>query len=260
MTAQVKEGPLTAAKKEKMIKQLTRQKDDVAAKVRFYRDVNSGKLDIKKKSREEMIQMLEKADYPKKGVYYEDQQANYNYLMSLSISTLFNESVKKAEELLDARTKALAHVQSLKPGDGAKIYVGNLEQEQQDTYAKSHSSANKEIRVRYLPQPEMDQDEDAVPSKPLGTGLRGALRKAKYQDHQLWIFSGCQDDQTSADAHVDGIYQGAFTWALIKALKTDGFMESYSKLLIQIKANLESGSYKQVPALSTTHKMCLRHV
>ena len=103
----------------------------------------------------------------------------------------------------------------------------------------------------------MEQDEDAAPAKPLGQGLRGALKKAKYQDHELWIFSGCQDDQTSADAHVDGIYQGAFTWALIKALKSDGFMESYSNLLIQIKANLESGSYKQVPALSTTHKMYL---
>ena len=38
-----------------------------ATKVRFYREVNSGKLDIKKKSREEMIQLLEKHAYPKKG-------------------------------------------------------------------------------------------------------------------------------------------------------------------------------------------------
>ena len=130
-TMVVKEGPLTAAKKEKLVKRLTRQRDDVAAKVRFYREVNSGKLDIKKKSREEMIQLLEKLEYPKRGAYFEDEQANYNYLMGLSISTLFNESVKNAEDLLDARTKALQHVQSLKPGEGAKIYVGNLEQDEQ---------------------------------------------------------------------------------------------------------------------------------
>ena len=130
-TMVVKEGPLTAAKKEKLVKQLTKQKDDVAAKVRFYREINSGKLDIKKKSRDEMIQLLEKHEFPKKGSYYEDEQANYNYLMGMSISTLFNESVKNAEDLLDAKTKALAHVQSLKPGEGAKIYIGNLEQDEQ---------------------------------------------------------------------------------------------------------------------------------
>lgn len=79
----------------------------------------------------------------------------------------------------------------------------------------------------------------------------------RYRDHQLWVFSGCQDDQTSADAHVDGIYQGAFTWALIKALKTDGFCESYRNLMLQIKSNLDLGKYKQVPALSTSHELYL---
>lgn len=93
--------------------------------------------------------------------------------------------------------------------------------------------------------------------KALGAGLRGVLKTEKYKDHQLWVFSGCQDDETSADAHVEGIYQGAFTWALIKALKEDRFKESYRKLLIQLKSNLELGQYKQVPALSTTHDLYL---
>ena len=62
-TMVVKEGPITASKKEKLIKELTRQKDNVAAEVRFYREVNSGQLDIKKKSRDEMIQLLEKLGF-----------------------------------------------------------------------------------------------------------------------------------------------------------------------------------------------------
>ncbi|CAJ1413615.1 unnamed protein product, partial [Effrenium voratum] len=113
------------------------------------------------------------------------------------------------------------------------------------------------VRVRYLPQPEMDIEEEERSVKPLGAGMRDVVRKEKFTDHELWVFSGCQDDQTSADAHVEGIYQGAFTWALIKALKKDSFTENYRDLLIQIKANLESGRYKQVPALSTTHPMFL---
>eukprot|EP00913_Durusdinium_trenchii_P021215 g19928.t1 len=119
-------------------------------------------------------------------------------------------------------------------------------------------------------------EEPSREVKPLTAGLKGPLKTEKYKDHQLWVFSGCQDDQTSADAHVEGIYQGAFTWALLKALslglhsdergesigvrvirKEDSWKESYRNLLIQLKANLEMGRYRQVPALSTTHELYL---
>ena len=178
-TMVVQEGPMTAARKEKMVKALTDQKNKAAATVRFYQDINSGKLDLKKKSKDEMVKLMEKLEYPKRGNAYEEDEASYNYLIGLSISHLFSASVKKEEAVLDQKMKALAHVLSLKPGEGAQIYIGNLEQEEQAAYSKSHS---KEIRLRYLPQPEMDQDEESIPAKPLGTGLRDVLRKAKYED------------------------------------------------------------------------------
>lgn len=258
-TMVVKEGPITASKKEKLIKELTRQKDNVAAEVRFYREVNSGQLDIKKKSREEMIQLLEKHAFPKRGPYgpYSDVSTlNYNYLLSTSISAFFEDSVKAAEARLAAKEKAIARVQSMQPGEGAEIYIGNLEQDQQTAYGKREAA--KDIRLRFIPQPGMDSgDSETAKPKLLGAGYRDVLGQAKYKDHQLWVFSGCQDEETSEDAHVDGTFQGAFTWALIKALKSDGFREAYSKLLIQIKTYLEGGGFKQVPALSTTHKMYL---
>ncbi|CAE7228930.1 MCA1 [Symbiodinium natans] len=259
-TMVVKEGPITASKKEKLIKELTRQKDAIAATVRFYREVNSGKLDIKKKSREEMIQLLQKHEFPKRGPYgpYSDPAtANYNYLMSISISALFKDSVQNAEARLEAKAKALAHMQSLQPGEGAEIYIGNLEQDEQTAFKRHKRDPEKEVRLRFLPQPGREHDEAQRSLGNLGTGLHDILKQPKYKDHQLWVFSGCQDVETSEDAHVEGIYQGAFTWALSKALKSDCFRESYSKLLIQIKTYLESGGFKQVPALSTTHKMYL---
>eukprot|EP00439_Symbiodinium_sp_Y106_P025725 s1988_g3.t1 len=267
-TMVVKEGPITASKKEKLIKELTRQKDNVAAEVRFYREVNSGQLDIKKKSRDEMIQLLEKLGFghafPKRGPYgpYSDESTlNYNYLLSISISAFFEDSVKAAEARLAAKEKAIAHVRSMEPGEGAEIYIGNLEprmqrpgeQDQQTAYGKREAA--KDIRLRFIPQP--NRDSESAEPKSLRAGYRNVLGQAKYKDHQLWVFSGCQDEETSEDAHVDGTFQGAFTWALIKALKLDGFRESYSKLLIQIKTYLEGGGFKQVPALSTTHKMYL---
>ncbi|CAE7522049.1 MCA1 [Symbiodinium pilosum] len=257
-TMVVKEGPITEAKKKKLVKELTRQRDSVATEVRFYREVNSGKLDIKKKSREEMIQLLEKHAYPKKGPYgpYSDPAtANYNYLMSISISAFFEDSVKKAEARLEEKEKALAHIQSMKPGEGAEIYIGNLEQDQQTAYGQRHSG--KDIRIRYLPQPGREQEAPDSSKSFSSAGLSGVLTQSKYRDHQLWVFSGCQDTETSEDAHVDGSYQGAFTWALLKALEADGFRESYSNLLVQIKTYLEGGRFKQVPALSTTHKTYL---
>ena len=96
---------------------------------------------------------------------------------------------------------------------------------------KSHASPerNLEIRIRYMPQPEMDIEDDERSVKPLvlfghhmitdgsnqkksedaqflaenlpkasvvleprpaGTGLLGALKTEKFKDHQLWVFSG----------------------------------------------------------------------
>ncbi|CAJ1436073.1 unnamed protein product [Effrenium voratum] len=255
-TMVVKEGPLTEAAKQKLVANLTKQKDALETKVRFFQEVNSGKLDIKKKSREELNELLAKKGFPKDASDLRDDGSGYSYLKDLAIQTLCNESVQKAQGLLDEKAKALAQVLSLKPGEGAQIYIGNLEEDEQEAY-KAKDGQTKEVRIRYFPQPQMDTSE--ARAKPLGTGLRDVLRKEKYTDHQLWVYSGCQDDQTSADAHVEGIYQGAFTWALLKALKADGFAESYRDLLIQIKANLETGRYKQVPALSTCHKMYLNY-
>lgn len=262
-TMVVKEGPLTAKKKELMVKRLQVQKDAVQSQVRFYTEVNSGKLDIKKKSQEELCKLFEKHSFPKKtgqishgGV---DDGSGYSYLLNTKIAAFCTESVSKLESVLAEKEKALKQVQSMKVGDGAKIYIGNLEEDLEKAYEKSHASAerNLEIRIRYMPQPEMDIEDDERSVKPAGTGLLGALKTEKFKDHQLWVFSGCQDDQTSADAHVEGIYQGAFTWALLKALKADSFTADYRTLMIQLKGNLEEGRYRQVPALSTTHELYL---
>merc|ERR1711933_473502 len=41
---------------------------------------------------------------------------------------------------------------------------------------------------------------------------------ATEQQKYLWVFSGCQDSQTSADVSIGGTRRGAFTWAFTKAL------------------------------------------
>mmetsp|Transcript_65215 Transcript_65215/g.187531 ORF Transcript_65215/g.187531 Transcript_65215/m.187531 type:complete len:635 (+) Transcript_65215:56-1960(+) len=109
-------------------------------------------------------------------------------------------------------------------------------------------SLENEPKPRYMPPPKEMQHYASMSV----AGIRRAVVSGKYPDHQLWVFSGCQDDQTSADAFEEGQYQGAFTWAFVKALKFDVWNEAYFDLLEQIKMNLKTGMYTQVPALTTT--------
>eukprot|EP00834_Sanchytrium_tribonematis_P005262 NODE_306_length_10184_cov_0.912246.p3 type:complete len:342 gc:universal NODE_306_length_10184_cov_0.912246:6381-7406(+) len=63
------------------------------------------------------------------------------------------------------------------------------------------------------------------------------------------MFSGCKDDQTSADAMMAGTATGAMTHALIKALNEHGHTQSFVDLLGRIRENLK-GKFTQIPQLS----------
>lgn len=67
-------------------------------------------------------------------------------------------------------------------------------------------------------------------------------------------FSGCKDEQTSADAHIEGEHTGAMSWALIEAFEQHGMEQTYTQLLGNIRQLLAT-KYTQVPQLSTGHKM-----
>ena len=85
-------------------------------------------------------------------------------------------------------------------------------------------------------------------------------------------FSGCRDEQTSADAFIGGEATGAMSYALIKvtaccgscsaltrrvlhqAIADFGPSQTYSELLRNIRTTLQ-GKYKQVPQMSTGHRM-----
>ena len=75
------------------------------------------------------------------------------------------------------------------------------------------------------------------------------------QSHVL--ISGCKDSQTSADAHIDGRYQGALTWALTKTIRENtgiNWREAHTKT-----AELLSG-YSQEPQLSGDASAIFRNV
>lgn len=73
----------------------------------------------------------------------------------------------------------------------------------------------------------------------------------------IWSISGCQDNQTSADAFLDGMHQGALTWGLMHALEEGGvgkgpYSIQYGRLLETLRSKLKSKGFEQKPGMSTT--------
>jgi metacaspase-1 len=66
-------------------------------------------------------------------------------------------------------------------------------------------------------------------------------------NHILW--AGCKDNQTSADAFIDGHYNGAFSYYFCKHIRDNGGKISRAELHSRIKNSLKFNSYSQVPQL-----------
>jgi len=81
-----------------------------------------------------------------------------------------------------------------------------------------------------------------------GEGGQGSVQDSSKAGGDVYLFSGCKDDQTSADAHIDGSATGAMSYALLQTLGRDP-NPTYHDLLKNTRAIL-SGKYSQVPQLS----------
>ncbi|CAK7231495.1 hypothetical protein SEUCBS140593_007942 [Sporothrix eucalyptigena] len=68
----------------------------------------------------------------------------------------------------------------------------------------------------------------------------------------VWMFSGCSDDQTSADTSINGVATGAMSWAFITAMRESDAASaplSYIALLTSTRQLLKD-NYSQIPQLS----------
>jgi metacaspase-1 len=83
------------------------------------------------------------------------------------------------------------------------------------------------------------------------TGLGGSDYQGDYQGERktVTMFSGCRDDQTSADANIGGRASGAMTWAFLESMRK-GAGNSYISTLQETRYALRSSNYDQVPQLS----------
>ncbi len=75
-----------------------------------------------------------------------------------------------------------------------------------------------------------------------------ASQNVQYNDQNHILLSGCRDDQTSADAWIDGQHQGALTANLIKTIEAAP-AKSAEKMHAAILKAMD-GKYSQIPQLT----------
>ncbi len=102
-------------------------------------------------------------------------------------------------------------------------------------------------RDRYLSPPidvacRHEGEEDELKQVRL---FEGVLTEQVH--HVLW--SGCRADQTSADAYIDGAYNGAFTYYFCHHMRRSNGQLNRTELLSRIRSSLNHGGYSQVPQL-----------
>jgi len=86
--------------------------------------------------------------------------------------------------------------------------------------------------------------------------LKGVHHEKSHAD--VTLFSGCKDDQTSADTQFQGYgHSGALTWGFISNLKDHQEGLTYVQLLSDIRHALQQDKLTQVPQLSSGHQMDL---
>jgi metacaspase-1 len=97
--------------------------------------------------------------------------------------------------------------------------------------------------IRRFLMPPVDirmREEDDLPVHPIA-------RSQNPRPHVL--FSGCRDNQTSADADIGGTYNGAFTYFFCKHLRKSNGIIPRAVLLKNLRASLSYEGFDQVPQL-----------
>ena len=102
-------------------------------------------------------------------------------------------------------------------------------------------------RPRYLPPPSLDAFLNVEQRSP--RQLNDLLLKKGITQQILW--AGCRANQTSADAHIDGKWHGAFTYFFNKEVRACKNTLTRGDILKKVTADLKAAHYTQVPQLET---------
>jgi metacaspase-1 len=113
------------------------------------------------------------------------------------------------------------------------------------------------VKERYLPSPwglAAAESGRSLPKK-VSSELRRSPRSARKARDIVnaplpeFLITGCRDTQTSADAFINGRYNGALTFALVEAIRKTRGRLTYRDLHNRAAGVLKTRKFEQVPQL-----------
>jgi hypothetical protein len=126
-------------------------------------------------------------------------------------------------------------------------------------YSKGDTkTAMKEAKNAFGAFFKSDKNVPSIGNTPPSGNGQTAVQGKKITQGTCIMFSGCKDEQTSADAHIEGSHTGALSHALLSVLGQGG-SKSYLTVLKETRVIL-FGKYTQVPQLSTGFEMDMNEV
>jgi metacaspase-1 len=113
------------------------------------------------------------------------------------------------------------------------------------------------VKERYLPSPFTLKAVESGRSAPrkVSSELRSSSRAARRArdivtaDIPELLITGCRDTQTSADAFINGRFNGALTFALVQAIRKARGKLTYREWHDRAAAELKKRRFEQVPQL-----------
>jgi len=104
-------------------------------------------------------------------------------------------------------------------------------------------------RARVLPMPA------DIANRGIGLDLKPRERRVKNVDNTGLLISGCQANQTSADAWINNMYCGAATYSFLNALKTHNYEITYKDLVDSMNQFMVQHNFSQRPELNGDAKL-----
>jgi metacaspase-1 len=125
------------------------------------------------------------------------------------------------------------------------------------TITRAIEPPDVKVKQRFLPSPWDIAAEESGRSlkKKITSELRGsrpAARKAKDivdADIPEVLITGCRDTQTSADAFINGRFNGALTYGLVEAIRGSRGKLTFRQLHERASAAIKKRKFQQVPQL-----------
>mgnify|MGYP001584747329 CR=1 FL=1 len=101
---------------------------------------------------------------------------------------------------------------------------------------------------RFMPQPE-DIAWGVASALSKGISFPRGMRSAVHNSN-VALISGCAEDQTSADAFINGRYAGALThYLLAELIQPSGLVQTLATTIVHVRSALEKAGYDQTPQL-----------